>query len=333
MQYIYSVIEQLDLAAQQLHKASSAYSRFALLLVDNMVELMIHRQCQMAIHRDEMSSRIGRPKYDAKSRSKALGHHVDQKVKFCRSLGVIDQDEFDFILAAHEYRNELYHVGIRHEKLIFPLAWQYHSLACLLFAKLKTDGFMHEGRGFVRSDAAQEHWPEGANPLSEGGAAFEEASTSLLAAKPPLSPSFSEQVSAYAVNAVEEVDSALEFLIEDNMGGLGEEEVLYGIQFHKFIRSEAGEEALGFTDEPSFEEYHRRVAEVELGWKPQYGSRPTARWLVRAQSLSQSPSPADAVRRFVGLRDEMAPFRLTVIEAARELDEGIQLRIDAARGK
>lgn len=332
MKYIFSVVEQLDLAAQQLHEDGPAYARFALLLVDNMVELMIHRECQWAIAGDEFALKAGRPRFDAKSRARALGHHVDEKIKFCRDLGVISLDEFDFIHSAHGYRNELYHVGIRHDGLIYPLAWQYHTLACELFAKLKVRAYTWESRKSVRSDAVCAHWPEGARALFDEGA-FSSASKSLIAAKPPLAPSFEKQLSRFALQAVEGVDSSLDFLVEDNMSGMGEEEVLTEVQFYAFIRSEDGEAALGFDGEPSFEDYHRRVAQVRESWRPKYTSRPTPRWSKRATALAGASSPVDALRRFVGLRDEMAPFRRMVGAAASALDQEIQHRIDEARGK
>lgn len=332
MKYIYSVVEQLDLAGQQLKQVHPAYARFALLLADNIVELMLHRQCRKAINADGLMKLVGQPKYDAKTRSRVLGHHVDEKIKFCRDLGLIDQDEFDFILIAHEYRNELYHVGIRHERLIYPLAWEYHSLACSLFAKLKVDGCTWGPRDDV-SEAARRHWPDGKSPFHGGGAAFSAAKASLLSDKPELSPSFAQQVSAYAASAAEKIDDALDFLVHDNMGGLGEAEMLKSIQFHGFIRSQDGEKALGFQEKPTFEAYFKRLAEVEAGWAPVYSDRPTPRWIKRAIDLARFEKPADVLRRYVRLRDEMEPLERIVFAAAAELDEGIQLQIDAARGK
>jgi hypothetical protein len=46
MRYAKTCIEQLDLAALQLHQDNPAYRRFALILTDNIVELMCHQKCE-----------------------------------------------------------------------------------------------------------------------------------------------------------------------------------------------------------------------------------------------------------------------------------------------
>lgn len=47
------------------------------------------------------------------------------------------QTQADYILTNHEYRNELYHVGLAHEHVIYDIAVHYHSFACSLVWKLK----------------------------------------------------------------------------------------------------------------------------------------------------------------------------------------------------
>ena len=95
-----------------------------------------------------------------------LGHHVEEKTKFCRKVGIITQDEFVFIATGHKYRNELYHVGIRHDDMIYALAWQYHELACDLFVKLKPRAFGW-GPNLQISETAKTHWPERGRPCAE----------------------------------------------------------------------------------------------------------------------------------------------------------------------
>lgn len=332
MKYIYSVLEQLDLAGKQLEHVHPSYARFALLLVDNMVELMLHRQCREAVRADDLLRLISEPKYDAKEREKVLGHHIDAKIKFCRKLEIIDQDEFDFIRTAHEYRNELYHVGMRHDDLLYPLAWEYHSLACILFAKLKVRGYEWRTDD-QRSEAARKHWPTDASPFLANGSAFSYASASLLATKPPLLTAFADQVATYATRAVQDVDDALDFLVHENPNRLSEAEVLQDVQFNGFIRSEAGEIALGLPPKPSPDVYLKRVTEVRANWTAAYKLRPTPRWRRRAEGLARLSSSADVLRRYVSLRNEMKRLEGTVFGAAADLDGWIQHQIDVARGK
>src|SRR4051812_20261188 len=99
-------IEQLDLAAKQLGVCIPSYDRFALILTDNVVELLLHIRCQEEFRFDQVKWKLTR-KYSADERKKVLGHYFVPKVRFCVKLGVISQAEADFITHSHEFRNEL----------------------------------------------------------------------------------------------------------------------------------------------------------------------------------------------------------------------------------
>lgn len=333
MKYVYSLIEQLDLAGKQLEHVHPSYARFALLLVDNTMELMLHQQCKKAIHADELFRVMGTPKYNAKERERALGQRMSEKIAFCHKLGVITADEGDFIRIGHNYRNELYHVGVRHDLLIYPLAWEYHALVCALFERFELGGVTWYA-GEQPSEVARKHWPKTASPFgAEGAQLLKNAARSLHATKPPLVPTFACQVSAYACAAVGEIDDALEFLVHDTPRHGTEEQVLNDIQFSHFIQSEEGELALALQEGSSAEEYFQRRDKVEATWKPRYRTRPTPRWRDRAIALARLDMPADALLRYTVLRNEMKPFEETVFAAASQLDAWIQHQIDVYRGK
>src|SRR5437899_7421292 len=85
MQHILSYVEQLDLAAQQLkHVDDPAYGRFALILTDNLIELMLHKRCKDEMWMENLWVKIGKPKYTKKEREDVLGRYFAPKVKFVR---------------------------------------------------------------------------------------------------------------------------------------------------------------------------------------------------------------------------------------------------------
>ena len=103
MRNIYPCIEQLDLAATQLRVTDNAsYARFALILTDNIVELMMHKQCEVEFILDESWAPIlpEKQKYKPGLKRRVLGHHFEEKPKFLAKLGKISKDEMDFILVA-----------------------------------------------------------------------------------------------------------------------------------------------------------------------------------------------------------------------------------------
>ena len=75
MQYYYSCIEQLDLSAVQLQREHPSYARFSLILTDNILELMLHKQCEVEFQKDDLWKTIKpvKQKYSADLKRKALG--------------------------------------------------------------------------------------------------------------------------------------------------------------------------------------------------------------------------------------------------------------------
>src|ERR687895_539386 len=99
-------------AAQQLeHVNDPAYRRFALILTDNLIELILHKQCQDEMWKEDLWLKMGEPRYTTKEREEVLGGYFAPKVKFVKKLGLINQSEQGFILICHDYPNELYHTG------------------------------------------------------------------------------------------------------------------------------------------------------------------------------------------------------------------------------
>ena len=82
-------IDQFDLALDQLAVSDRDFDRFALMLVDNVVELTLHRFVQDRASENEMWGRIDKPKHDPKVIEKALGlgQDFDNKAKAARKLG------------------------------------------------------------------------------------------------------------------------------------------------------------------------------------------------------------------------------------------------------
>ena len=67
MQFMADVIDQLDLAIDQLAINERNFDRFALMLVDNVIELTLHGHAQNISHENELRHKLEEPKHDPKS--------------------------------------------------------------------------------------------------------------------------------------------------------------------------------------------------------------------------------------------------------------------------
>jgi len=104
IQFLADNIDQLDLALDQLAVGDRNFDRFALMLIDNVVELTLHRFAQDKAGENEIWGRLARPKNDPKTIERALSQNFDNKVKAASKLGLINNTTCESILNLHSYR-------------------------------------------------------------------------------------------------------------------------------------------------------------------------------------------------------------------------------------
>ena len=332
MQHIFSYVEQLDLAAQQLkHVDDPAYGRFALILTDNLIELMLHKRCKDEMWMENLWLTMGKPRYTTKEREDGLGRYFAPKVKFVRKLGLISQAEQGFILTCHDYRNELYHTGVQHDDIIYAIAWQHHSFACEF---LKRQDAKSWSSGLRISDAVRRHGFDGKYAL---GAAFkkqlESGANSLSAGKPVRTESLSATLSKSLIARLELTQNSLDFLIKENPNSLNEFQLIEYLQRQRQqLGSAARYEALLYIQEgqPSLEQ---RLEAVRSSWVPKYDENPIPKWIKRAHSIGAEVEPITALQRHEQIQNEMRSFTMLIEDAAVYLDSYFMYLSDVARGK
>lgn len=125
-------IDQLDLALDQLAIRDRNFDRFALMLIDNVVELTLHRYARDKAGENKMRSHLVTPKLNPRVIEKALGQNFDAKVKAGVKLGLIESSICESILYLHSFRNTAYHKGLRHEKILRSLVIFFRSARAIL---------------------------------------------------------------------------------------------------------------------------------------------------------------------------------------------------------
>ncbi len=314
MNYIAVCIEQLDLAAEQLRTATTSSDRFALILTDNIVELMIHLQCQEEVRH---SQRIfnSRPKYCSHKRKEVLGRYFAPKVNFCLQLGKLDSDEVNFILKAHHYRNVLYHAGIRHDQIMHELAWQYHQLACKLFGRLRLVSFGWSAQAKV-SSLVTRYVEGGDEAYATVHGQLPKIANMLASAKPASTKVFAQELSAYLTHRVSELEGSLEFLAADNPNGMTEAEIIEHVQLYNHIY---GDESV-YLDQvekcknPS--DLDSLMYKVKQNWKAPISKSQLTRWKRQAMALTTESHTTKALTAFYKLDEEMSDFEGLIHDAA-----------------
>ncbi|MFP9139273.1 hypothetical protein ACLI1C_19015 [Devosia sp. XGJD_8] len=131
--------------------------RIALIPVDNGLELMCHQKCADLLFDDRHgNSRRLTPE----QRSDARGRAFDRKVLFLGELGHIPPDQVRAMAILHEYRNQLYHIGLRDDPIIGQLSHLYFRLTAGLLESLLGAERHLRWKPEVVSDAARRLLPE-----------------------------------------------------------------------------------------------------------------------------------------------------------------------------
>jgi len=132
MRYLAPCIEQLHSAAEHLDSSNAVLSRIALILTDNIVELMAHRACIRIVRWNPLYKKL-----TSRQKQRALGDDFASKLSLLAETEEITIEQAKFAGLAHRYRNTAYHRGVLFEPFLFELACAYHDVACQIFSLLK----------------------------------------------------------------------------------------------------------------------------------------------------------------------------------------------------
>lgn len=138
--FLASVLEQLDLALEHASKGDIHNARFGLMLTDNAVELVLHQIAKDKVSDLKLYSYRNEKYEHQKALDKALGRNFDEKVKFARIDGKLTDELAQTITILHGYRNEVYHIGLKHETILPVLSLFYFDVVCDFLSGYRSRG-------------------------------------------------------------------------------------------------------------------------------------------------------------------------------------------------
>lgn len=328
--FLASVIEQLDLALDQIVLNDPNYNRFALMLVDNAMELTLHRFAEDKDAENKMFARISQPRNDPKAVREALGHRFDAKVKLARTAQLLTDEEAASINTLHFYRNQVYHRGLEHEPILAALAMFYFRIVSGVLGKYQPhhyslsseDRIPHRARKYI-----------GSNPMtSDVSKIFPEACCRLIEVSEGISFDLPRDLHDHMANTINAVDSSITFLAQDGPRQLSRDQVIVMVQAWPFAFSDEGK---AYATRKKLKRKSRTAYADWLvknyPWKVR--ADPIKPWEARLSSLKSEIDPHKALRKYHDFMSQTEELREQIGEAAMQLDMHIQQQIDIARGK
>ena len=209
LSFLVNIVEQIDLAKEHVAKGDANNARFGLVLIDNAVEIALHQ-----IAKDEQSERNSFPyrdkPYDLSAvLEAALGEHFELKRNVARKAGKLGADESDSIMIFHAFRNEVYHIGVKHEAILPALAELYFKTACEFLCTYKPRWLSYNPR-MTLPERARKYFPD--ETFSGGRERFQAACKTLGGSVTVIPSQFAGVLAAHMDEVIRQQDVAVHMI-------------------------------------------------------------------------------------------------------------------------
>lgn len=337
MQVLCDHIDQLDLALDQLALKDRNFDRFAIMLVDNVVELTLHQHAlNKQILKDQRYPQ-GQAEVDVKDLNAALGQNFDAKVSFALKTELLTKPMSQSINWLHSFRNSSYHAGLRHEGILNSLANFYLRTCCDMLVRYRP-GYWSFGSERVSHRAAKYLGDcDGLEVLFKAGEMFELAWKRIGAVAVNMQCDLIQDLARDLSNTIDRVDTDISF-IADNAPSKG------GVYTRNEVVVDAQAWAMAFT-EKGIQYAQKNGYQGHASFGPALGSwlvehytapfpvDPIPKWKDRLTAISRETNEHKALEKYCNFIKQTQGVRDDIARQARLLDGAIQEQIEWARAK
>jgi hypothetical protein len=139
MKFASNIIEQMDMAFDFISMPDSTNHRLAIILIDNCIELLLHRHAESLNKQREYTKLEENSKYSERDIKKATGRYFPPKVMFAHKSELINDDEKLSINLIHNFfRNQLYHQGLKYNRILCDVAKYYYQICTGILCKFSS---------------------------------------------------------------------------------------------------------------------------------------------------------------------------------------------------
>lgn len=329
--FLAGVVEQLDLALEHIRKADVHDARFGLMLTDNVLELVLHQIVEEK--RAEVSSwryRENSYPHQALLKKAFLGSFSD-KLAFARADGGLAAEALRTIKIMHEYRNDVYHAGLKHEEILPALARFYFDSTCGFVATYNPRG-LGWGSGQELPERAKKYFA-GSSFLPGSHEDFVYACKAMAAACGH-DPEF---VVGILANDLERIVDQLDTCVQIVADGVYEgqqttrDQAVIETQAWDFAFGDAGK---AYLAENEFQgSILDAIAFLSANYSFKYKRDPIAGWGKQVTKLRSTNNPHLALAHYQSFIKETGSLRSALEQSASAAEAEIDAAIDRMRGK
>ncbi|HEY9224543.1 MAG TPA: hypothetical protein VIP27_10390 [Variovorax sp.] len=328
-QFFADQIDQLDLAIDQLAIRDRNFDRFALMLVDNVVELVLHQHAKDKIMMGRAFAANKKPKPEWKTAVAATGQGFDAKVRYARETAMISAAAADSIQYLHSFRNSAYHQGSRHESILHSLAVFYFRLACAVLSAYKPVFYAMYSGDKVSHRAVKYLGKPGLLGQKD---AFVRASGRLSEVAEALGENLIDDLQADMLSTIEQIDDWLDFISKNDPDRPSRDKAVRQCQAWPFAWTDDAK-AFAKANGCKASNVGEYVEWLGHNFNWQVKTDPIASWKKRHRSLEKEKNTDTALKKYCDFMTQTEAFREALDEGVQQLHGYIQEQIDRGRGK
>lgn len=330
MQFLADQIDQMDLALDQLAMNDRNFDRFALMLIDNVVELTLHNYAQDRSYENEPWGRVSDTLYDKKMIAAALGQRFDAKVRLARSTRFLSSSVCDSVIYLHSYRNTAYHRGMRHNGILHSLALYYFKIACSILSDYSPkywccgseDKISHRASKYLSVSERMQPWTS-----------FDSAWERLKQVAENMTDTLVLDLHKDMMETIGRTDDSLKFLV-DNMPGekRSRDAIVMDCQIRLIAFTGVGLKFAQHNQGPDTSSQNY-IEWMMLHYPWPVKADPVLGWTRRLESLKNENDSNVALKKYCDFLNQTEEIRAAISEEESLLDSHIQQLIDEYRGK
>lgn len=333
-QMLYDHIDQLDLALDQLALKDRNFDRFAIMLVDNVVELTLHRHAQEQKAYANIWSQTGKPPVNPKVLVSALGQKFDAKVSLALQTGLLTGPMSQSINWLHSFRNSSYHAGLRHEGILHSLANFYLRTCCDLLVRYRPASWSSGSEKMSHRVAKYLGSSEFGLSLWTKDSAFDSAWERLRIVASSMRCNLIDDLFRDMESVIDLVDGQIAFYVDNAQMTKchTRDAAVIEAQIWPLAFSDKGVQYAQQNGCKGAIRIGPRLAEWLRGnYKPSVASDPVPKWRDRLQSLRQEKAEHAALEKYCNFLNQTLSIRGEILRQNDSLWQHIEEMSDRAR--
>lgn len=325
-------LDQLDLAVDFLTKDGPNNARFALMLTDNVIEITLH---QFALDKKRFltaysySSKAYKYHYQLDA---ALGRSFKAKIKFACLSGLLTEQEMESLLILHHFRNEVHHIGVKHEVILRALAGFSSKLTCDFFTRYEPQSLFWLS-DLTLPERVHKYFPDyGKATFPFTTEQFHNAHTTLSERANFKADELVSVLTEDMEIELETQDACLDIIAQDAPNLSSRDDVFMHIQSWLTFESKEGKQYLK-THNRDAADVFAQVEWLKNNYPWQQRTDPLPGWRKRLCSLRHERDPHKALNKYHNFMRETEDIRSALEQSSFSVDAENQRQLDAIRGK